>query len=63
MLEYQISVAVDGRFLFRTDWDSDKDRVQRTAVKLHDTPDFQLSINRRDPSQERVPYTTLMQGA
>ena len=32
--EYQVSVSVGGRFLFRTDWDVDKERVEKMAKLL-----------------------------
>lgn len=34
MYEWQFSLSKDGKFLFRTEWDSDKDRVQRVAEEL-----------------------------
>lgn len=34
MDEHQISVSLDGVFLFRTDWDTDKERVMSAALKL-----------------------------
>lgn len=34
MDEYQISVSLNGKFLFRTEWDDNKERVSANAVML-----------------------------
>lgn len=34
MEEHQISVSLDGKFLFRTEWDDDKERVMTAANTL-----------------------------
>ena len=34
MNEYQITVSLNGQFMFRTDWDDNKERVAAAAVAL-----------------------------
>lgn len=34
MFEYQISVTIENRFFFRTDWDHDKDSATKVARSL-----------------------------
>lgn len=34
MYEYQINVSANGQFMFRTEWDDNKERVAAAAVAL-----------------------------
>lgn len=34
MKEYRISASLNGQFLFRTDWDSDKERVKHAMAAM-----------------------------
>ena len=47
MHEYQISVARDGQFLFRTDWDDDRSRVRAAAIAIQAMPDVKVTIRSR----------------
>lgn len=53
MNEYQIAVARDGKFLFRTDWDHQKERVQ-SAVDVLQATGLQVAVYSRAPSIQRV---------
>jgi len=46
MNEYQITVARDGKFLFRTDWDHQKERVQ-SAVDVLQATGLQVVVYNR----------------
>lgn len=48
MNEYQIAVARDGKFLFRTDWDHQKERVQ-SAVDVLQAAGLQVKVMARVP--------------
>ncbi len=43
MHEYQISVARDGQFLFRTDWDDNRRRVRAAAIAIQAVPDVKVT--------------------
>ena len=47
MHEYQISVARDGQFLFRTDWDDNRRRVRAAAIAIQAMPDVKVTIRSR----------------
>ncbi len=34
MFEYQVSISIEGRFFFRTDWDHDKINATKVARSL-----------------------------
>ncbi len=36
MFEFQINVAIDGKFFFRTEWEVDKKRVNEAALSFID---------------------------
>lgn len=44
MHEYQISVARNGQFLFRTEWDDDRSRVRAAAIAIQAMPDLKVTI-------------------
>ena len=53
MNEYQITVARGGKFLFRTDWDHQKERVQ-SAVDVLQATGLQVTVYTRALSIQRV---------
>lgn len=46
MYDYQISVAIGGRFFFRTDVMNDKAHVRRVLAQFMTHPDWEISIKR-----------------
>ena len=58
MLEYQVTVSVNGIFLFRTEWSSDQERTN-TAANLFATRlgiNAKVSVTSRDASIEEVEF-------
>lgn len=53
MNEYQIAVARDGQFLFRTDWDHRQERVQ-SAVDVLQATGLQVAVYTRAQLIQRV---------
>jgi hypothetical protein len=51
MNEYQISVSANGIFMFRTEWDQNKERVVNAAVTIKSSmPSAVVRVNARDNS-------------
>ncbi len=49
MFEYQITVSLNGRFLFRTDWDSDTERATNAATVIKSSmPLAKVTVARRN---------------
>jgi hypothetical protein len=59
MFEYQINVAKEGYFLFRTDWESDRQRANEaySAIKVgFNDSIYEITVVRRSPVMERVSF-------
>lgn len=59
MYEYQFNIALNGRHLFRTDWDDDAQRVTRTRDALLErfphADGFNVSCSKRSRITITVP--------
>ena len=61
MYDYQISVALNGQFMFRTEWDDDSIRVGSSAVALATSmPLASVRIIRRDKLRTEVSAEELL---
>lgn len=54
MKEHQIVASLDERFLFRTDWDDNVDRVYRAITRIEGSG-LDVFVHSRDKSMERRP--------
>ena len=52
MKEYQVTVSMNGRFLFRTQWDNDLGRVQKAYDYLTGTKGFKVNVNSSDATMQ-----------
>jgi len=49
MFEHQITVSINGQFLFRTEWDSDTDRITNAATIIKSSmPLAKVTVARRN---------------
>lgn len=48
MKHYQLVVSIDGKFLFRTDWEHDYDRVMESYNQLVKNLELKVTMYSRD---------------
>ena len=58
MKTYQITVSFKNKFLFRTDWDDNKDRVKQVfdTLKVTFPREFKIRVSSRDTAMQDDTY-------
>lgn len=58
LYNYQISVALNGKFMFRTDWiDNERDATNSAVLIKSAMPLASVSVSRRDATRQRTEVT------
>lgn len=56
MYEYQLSVSIKGKFVFRTDWDTNKERIKLANTLLEEglPKGGKITLHRRSLCTEEI---------